>query len=65
MKVIIFAGIILNVEGAMMKTFEYLDDAVVDPDNTSYTSEHKMKRLTQILRIFFIKGPPAHEEVRK
>lgn len=56
-------GTILNVEGATMKTFVYGDDVSLDPDDTSYSSEHKMKRSTQILRIFFIRGPPSHEEI--
>ncbi|XP_076092473.1 uncharacterized protein LOC143063912 [Mytilus galloprovincialis] len=56
-------GTVLNVECAMMKTFEFLEDFKVDPDSTCYTSEAKMKRLTQILRIFYILGPPTGEEI--
>ena len=58
-------GTILNVEGAMMKTFEMFSEVDVDPDVTVYTSQHKFKRLTQILRIFYVLGPPSGEEICK
>lgn len=61
----LLSGTVLNVECAMMKTFEFLEDFKVDPDSTCYTSEAKMKRLTQILRIFYILGPPTGEEICK
>lgn len=56
-------GTILNVECAMMKTFELFSECDVDPDVTVYTSQHKCKRLTQILRIFYVLGPPSREEI--
>jgi hypothetical protein len=58
-------GTILNVEGAMMKTFEMFSEVDVDPDVTVYTSQHKFKRLTQILRVFYLLGPPSGEEICK
>jgi hypothetical protein len=58
-------GTILNVEGAMMKTFEMFSEVDVDPDVTVYTSQHKFKRLAQILRVFYLLGPPFGEEICK
>ncbi|KAJ8300943.1 hypothetical protein KUTeg_022462 [Tegillarca granosa] len=58
-------GTILNVEAAMHKSCEGLGGSInLDPDITVWAEEgSKMKRFTQIIRVFYIIGQPAHEQI--
>ncbi|XP_062599010.1 uncharacterized protein LOC134260481 [Saccostrea cucullata] len=57
-------GSILNVESATLKMSEGLEKAVIDPDNTvCHENGGKMKRYTQIIRVFYVIGEPANETI--
>lgn len=57
-------GSILNVESATLKVSEGREKAVIDPDNTvCHENGGKMKRYTQIMRVFYVIGEPANETI--
>nr|XP_022315782.1 uncharacterized protein LOC111119665 [Crassostrea virginica] len=57
-------GSILSVESASLKVSEGLEKAVIDPDSTvCHENGGKMRRYTQILRVFYVIGDPVHETI--
>lgn len=59
-----YTGSILNVESATLKVSEGREKAVIDPDNTvCHENGGKMKRYTQIIRVFYVIGEPANETI--
>lgn len=61
---VLFTGSILNVESATLKVSEGREKAVIDPDNTvCHENGGKMKRYTQIMRVFYVIGEPANETI--
>ncbi|XP_056012775.1 uncharacterized protein LOC130052314 [Ostrea edulis] len=57
-------GSVLNVESATLKVSEGNEKAVIDPDNTvCHENGGKMKRYTQIIRVFYVIGEPAKETI--
>ncbi|OWF54656.1 hypothetical protein KP79_PYT04382 [Mizuhopecten yessoensis] len=58
-------GTILNVETTTMKTFEgFGGSGDMDPDQTCWHEDgNKFKRFTQIIRVFYVIGPPANEQI--
>ncbi|XP_069119390.1 uncharacterized protein [Argopecten irradians] len=58
-------GTILNVEATTMKTFEGLSaSGDMDPDQTCWHEDgNKFKRFTQIIRVFYVIGQPANEQI--
>ncbi|XP_060073517.1 uncharacterized protein LOC132553303 [Ylistrum balloti] len=58
-------GTVLNVETTTMKTFEGLGGrGDMDPDQTCWHEDgNKFKRFTQIIRVFYVIGPPANEQI--
>lgn len=54
----------MNVESATLKVSEGREKAVMDPDNTvCHENGGKMKRYTQIIRVFYVIGEPANETI--
>lgn len=54
----------MNVESATLKVSEGRENAVIDPDNTAcHENGGKMKRYTQIMRVFYVIGEPANETI--
>lgn len=61
---VLFTGSILNVESATLKVSEGREKAAIDPDNTvCHENGGKMKRYTQIMRVFYVIGEPANETI--
>lgn len=57
-------GTILNVECAVIKAAEGFERLDVDPDNTVFHENGgKLRRYTQIIRIFYVIGSPAQETI--
>ncbi|KAL8597524.1 hypothetical protein ACOMHN_033395 [Nucella lapillus] len=61
-------GCILNVETTSVKFGDGFSGKEADPDVTSWSETGKSKafstrRFTKILRIFYVKGPPKHEQL--
>jgi hypothetical protein len=59
-------GCVLNVETTTMKAAEgFLSDLALDPDHTWWHEEGQthMRRYTQIIRVFYVIGQPANEEI--
>lgn len=62
--VVFFLGTILNVECAVIKAAEGFERLEVDPDNTVFHENGgKLRRYTQIIRIFYVIGSPAQETI--
>lgn len=54
----------MNVEIATLKVSEGREKAVIDPDNTvCHENGGKMKRYTQIIRVFYVIDEPANETI--
>lgn len=57
-------GIILNVECAVIKAAEGFERLDVDPNNTVFHENGgKLRRYTQIIRIFYVIGSPSQETI--
>lgn len=57
-------GTILNVECAVIKAAEGFERLDVDPDNTVFHENGgKLRRYTQIIRIFYVIGSPSQETI--
>ncbi|XP_033760856.1 LOW QUALITY PROTEIN: uncharacterized protein LOC117342736 [Pecten maximus] len=58
-------GTVLNVETTTMKTFEgFGGNGDMDPDQTCWHEDgNKYKRFTQIIRVFYVIGQPANEQI--
>lgn len=57
-------GTILNVECAVIKAAEGFERLEVDPNNTVFHENGgKLRRYTQIIRIFYVIGSPAQETI--
>lgn len=62
--VVFFLGTILNVECAVIKAAEGFERLEVDPNNTVFHENGgKLRRYTQIIRIFYVIGSPAQETI--
>lgn len=60
-----FAGTILNVETTFMKVCEgFKRKSDLDPEKTCWTEDKSdMRKYTQIIRVFFLKGKSVNEEL--
>lgn len=54
----------MNVETTSMKACEGFKRSDLDPEKTCWTeNKSEVRKYTQIIRIFFLKGHPLNEEI--
>ena len=65
-KCFILTGKILTVETLRIKYTDTWQSNYLDPDDSHYSENAKASKLyLEILRVYYVRGPPCHESIGK